>query len=80
MLETKNIKTKRDRGFIMLQVKGNTLQGLWRKEYGYTSDSVGCVYSTIKEAKQHTAKLLLENYFGSIFKDMFLEVNSKNKL
>lgn len=77
MLDISKIKSKRDGNFIMLQVKGNTIQGIWKRQHGYTSDTFNRVYFTIKEAKQHTAKLLIENHFGSIFRDMFIEANSK---
>lgn len=81
MLKISNIKTKRENNFFMLQVCGNTIQGIWKKQHGYTSDTFSTVYPTITEAKQHTAKLLQEGYFGEVFKEMFVKgcLSANNK-
>lgn len=62
------IKTKRDGNFVMLQLRGTTLQGLWRESSrgttNYKSDTFGRRYKTVREAKEHAAKLASEGYFG----------------
>lgn len=69
------IKTIRDDNsdLIMLQIGGNTLQCILKKTRGriswYESDTFSDYYSTIKEAKEHTWKLLTSGYFGE-YKDL----------
>lgn len=63
-----DIKTKRDGNFIMLQLDGNTLQGIWKRSFRgevyYESDTFGRSYKTITEAKNHTRELAVDGYFG----------------
>ena len=68
-IEHTDIKTARCKltGFIMLQLNGTTLQGLWRKSYGYKSDTFNRQYKTILDAKVHTAYLVNMQYFGECF-------------
>jgi len=61
MPSIKEIKTVKDPlfpAYHMLQYKGNTIQGLWRKtkkgKVYYESDTLSNVYRTITEAKKHT--------------------------
>lgn len=68
------IKTKWDNDFCLLQLQGNTLQGIWRKsnrgQVYYKSDTFTCEYKTITEAKEHTATLAKEGYWGEHIKQL----------
>ena len=64
---------KREGNFVMLQVNGTTLQGLWRELTGernriyYRSDTFGRQYGSLSEAKEHTLELAKEGHFGEVF-------------
>ena len=61
------IKTVKHYNMLLLQVNGNTVQGLWRRNVNgfarYESDTFPIEYKTIREAKEHIFKLILEKYW-----------------
>ena len=62
------ITTKRDGSFIMLQMNGTTLQGVWVRSHKgkkyFQSDTFGREYASLAEAKKHTQDLAEAGYWG----------------
>jgi hypothetical protein len=58
-MKANDIKTVKHGNFLMLQYNGNTLQGVWKRSRKgrtlYESDTFGRWYTSMREAKEHTA-------------------------
>lgn len=79
-MKIKTVKEPRST-VLKLQIKGNTLQCLWKRTYigrgrrqvFYESDTFTGGYGSITEAKKDTEKRAKEGYWGPIIQSYFEE-------